>query len=140
MLVKISISSKILMVVLNGFLLMCLLNGRKFLLCYKLDVLCQNAYRKCFIYSREAEKGGLTLYSLVMDSGGGCGLLVLYVWCTGGERGASAPTQQLSTSHVQTSSHADALYTGRCRGQSEIASFSLSAGNLRFKILIKTDK
>lgn len=87
MLIKISISSEILMVVLNGFLLMSLLNGRKLLLCYKLDVLCQNAYRKCFKYSREAEKSGLTLYSLVMDSGGGCGLLVLYVWCTDGEGG-----------------------------------------------------
>lgn len=39
---------------------------------------------------------------------------VLSVWCTGGGGGggASAPTQQLSTSHVQTSSPADAYHTG----------------------------
>lgn len=87
---------------------------------------------------------------LVMDSGGGCGLIhgcclcgVVVYWR---RRGASAPTQQLSTSHVQTSSPADAQYTGVAnrsvvgdRAQLQEASVSVFR-NLRFKILIKTDK
>lgn len=97
-------------------------------------------HKENVLNSREKQRRvDLPCSELVMNNGGGGGCGLLHACCLCGVSSNSAALQ-LSTSHVQTSSPADAQYTGRCRGQSAIPSLSLSSRNLRFKILIKTDK